>query len=88
MKNPATMYTSKDFNVFTEYLISQIELGVKPMVKMRNGVILPISWFVGEKSDLGNNYFCHINETSGLYLIWNNDGTSIKSKDLDMMETI
>lgn len=85
MKNPATYVTNDDFNVFTEHLYHKIKMGKKPLVKLRDGRIITISWF--DKDGPDYEHFFYRPDAAGEYLIWNNDGTSITSDRFDMMET-
>ena len=85
MKNPATNITQDDFNVFTEHLRAMITLGEKPLVKIRDGRIVPISWYNKEGPEY-EHFICR-NDADNVYLIWNNDGTSFQSSRFDMMET-
>ena len=84
MINPSTYYDQDDFNEFTETLYSRILEGKIPKVKLRNGQTVEISWF----SEDGPEYehFKGIDVFKN-YLIWNNDGTSVTSRDFDMMES-
>lgn len=84
MKNPATTATEDGFNVFTEHLFQQIKCGRKPLVKLRNGLIVPISWF--DKDGPKYEHFIYRNGADNVYLIWENDGHSITSRVFDMME--
>lgn len=84
MKNPATAATKDGFNVFTEHLFQQIKRGRKPLVKLRNGLVVPISWF--DKDGPEYEHFIYRNDADNVYLIWENDGHSITSRVFDMME--
>lgn len=86
MKNPATHSSKDDFNSFTELLYMKLMDGKNVYVKLRDGRILKLEYFVGTGFDEGYNYFC--NTENGNYLIWKNDGTSITSRDFDIMEDI
>lgn len=83
MKNPATNATKDDFNVFTEHLLEQIKAGKKPLVELRDGRVVPISWF--DKDGPEYEHFIYRNEEVNVYLIWENDGHSITSRAFDMM---
>ena len=85
LKNPATNATRDDFNVFTEHLFAMIKLGKKPLVKLRDGRIVPISWF--DKDGPEYEHFIYRDDPSNTYLIWENDGHSITSSRFDMMST-
>ena len=84
MKNPATCATQDDFNSFTTHLKNAINAGRVPRVKIRDGRIVPVSWF--DKDGPDYEYFVFRDEAKNIYLIWNNDGTSITSDRFDMME--
>lgn len=84
MKNPATNPDVERFNVFTQFLYNEIQQGRTPMVLLRDGRYVPISWFDQDGSEY--EYFTYRNPEQGVYLIWNEDGTSIHSKRFDMME--
>lgn len=84
MKNPATTVTREDFNVFTEHLFSEIKLGKKPLVMLRDGRIVPISWF--DKDGPEYEHFIYRDDHRDVYLVWENDGHSVTTRDFDMME--
>lgn len=84
MKNPATTATKDDFNEFTLFLKKEIEVGKSPLVLLRNGTIVPVSWFTKDGPEY--EYFTYQNKDSNTYMIWENDGHSIHSSSLDMME--
>ncbi len=84
MKNPSTNATKDDFNVFTEYLYEQIQLGKKPLVMLRDGRVVPISWF--NKDGPEYEHFIYRDDTRNIYLVWENDGHSVTSHDFDIME--
>lgn len=86
MKNPATNVTRDDFNAFTDHVLDMIKNGETPFVKIRNGSILPISWFSADGPEYC--YFVFASNDTNTYLIWNNDGTSVTSKSFDMMELV
>ncbi len=68
MKNPSTNSTKDDFNEFTLFLKKQIEEGNSPLVVLRNGRIVPISWFTKDGSEY--EYFLYENKQNNTYLIW------------------
>lgn len=84
MKNPATNSSRDDFNVFTEHLFTEIIHGKKPLVVLRNGAIVEVSWY--DKEGPEYEHFAYINGDT--YMIWENDGHSITSRDFDMMHTL
>ena len=81
MKNPATNYTQDDFNRFTRSLKQRIDAGERVLVELRNGRIVPLTWFDGD----GPEYEYFLCNKGTMYLIWNNDGTSVTSSDFDIM---
>lgn len=85
LKNPATNASKNDFNVFTEHLYCEIKMGKKPLVKLRDGRIVPLSWF--DKDGPEYEHFIYRNDADNVYLIWENDGHSVTSRDFDIMET-
>ena len=84
MKNPATCVNKDDFNSFTEHLFNTIMGGGRPLVKLRDGRIVPLSWFTKDGPEY--EHFIYRNDDEDVYLIWNNDGTSVTSRRFDMME--
>ena len=84
MKNPATNTTKDDFNVFTEFLYNEIKAGRTPLVELRDGRVIPISWYDEEGPEY--EHFCYRNKEHNIYLIWENDGHSITSRTFDIME--
>ncbi len=84
MKNPATNATKDDFNVFTEHLFQQIENGKTPLVMLRDGRIVPISWFTDDGPEY--EHFIYRDKSRNIYLVWENDGHSVTSRDFDIME--
>jgi hypothetical protein len=83
MKNPATNATKDDFNVFTEFLFKEIKAGKKPLVELRDGRVIPLSWFDEEGPEY--EHFVFRNNEKNIYLIWENDGHSITSQSFDIM---
>lgn len=84
MKNPATNATKDDFNDFTNHLLDEIEAGKKPLVMLRNGTIVPVSWYNEEGPEY--EHFIYRDKSKNMYMIWENDGHSITSRELDIME--
>lgn len=86
MKNPATL-SRYEFNSFTEALYARIQGHGSARVMLRDGRKVDIAWNEAEDDeDLEENYFFHRSNLQ--YLIWNHDGTSITSRDYDMMESV
>lgn len=83
MKNPATCYSKDDFNDFTDYIYNRCIRGMETIVRLRNGMTVSVCWFDEEGDDYAGFRSVHRDP----WLIWNNDGTSITSRDLDIMET-
>jgi hypothetical protein len=81
MKNPATNPEAGGFNVFTRYLKEQIDAGFWPLVRLRDGREFYVEWYTEEGPEYEQFYF----RNRDVYLIWNNDGTSITNRDFDMM---
>lgn len=84
MINPSAYYSRDDFNEFTEVLYRRILEGETPQVRLRTGQTVTVSWFTEDGPEYEHFKSTDIN---GIYLIWNNNGTSVTSRDLDMMES-
>lgn len=84
MKNPATHIYRDEFNAFTKRLFKRLCHGETVRVELRNGNQVELEWFVEPDYDDGVGYFRSRNHNH--YWIWYNDGTSIHSDTLDMME--
>ena len=80
MKNPATHRPgSSQFNEFTRRILYRWEKYREPTrVRLRDGSIIDVTYFTDDGPDYAS-IACGS-------LRWNNDGTSITSKDYDMME--
>ncbi len=87
MKNPATHRPERNkLNIFTAGLKDCfLETGEMSLVKLRNGNIVEVFWFSADAD--GTKYEGLASNTNGCYR-WEHDGTSITSKDFDMMETV
>lgn len=83
MKNPATNPEPDGFNEFTRFLKEQIDAGIWPLVQLRDGREFYIDWYTGDGPEY--EHFYYKDSDRKIYLIWNNDGTSITSRDFDIM---
>ena len=84
MKNPATHKPKRgEFNAFTQWMFDTIQEGRKPLVRVRDGRIMEVYWFDAD----GPEYEGFASDTGGCFR-WENDGVSITSNDLDIMETV
>ena len=87
MKNPATHKQGRDdFNAFTMWIFEMIKEGRTPIVRLRDGRLIDVEWYDAEGPDYAG--FRHRRPESNIHFCWNNDGTSITSRDFDMMETL
>ena len=84
MKNPATPRPSRDeLNCFTQALVDEMRMGHTPIVRLRDGRLVELYWFDTD----GPEYEGLASNTGGCYR-WEHDGTSITSKDFDIMELV
>lgn len=79
MMNPATR-SQDELNPFTR-IISEGE--GKFLVKLRNGTMVMPKFFPAEDETCSDSFM-----TEDINYCWNLDGTSVTSRDYDMMETV
>lgn len=85
--NPATFVDRTAFNPFTLWLYKAVaEEQMQPKVRLRNGMIVPMSWYHAE--DPTHEYFMHKDSAAGIYLTWHKDGHSFSDRMLDIMELV
>lgn len=83
MKNPATTSRREDFNVCTQSLKDLLDVGQRALAELRDGRIVELEWFDAEGPEY--EHFCF--RKNGAYLIWENSGHSITSRDFDIVGT-
>lgn len=87
MKNPAIgnnddVWDEYSFNEFTTYLLDEISQGRTPLVKLRNGTVVPVS----RNSPPGVEYEHFECNTPTATYIWEDNGISVASTQYDMVE--
>lgn len=87
MMNPAIsnnndVWDEYSFNEFTTYLCNEIANGRTPLVKLRNGTVVPVSRVTVPGTDY-EQFEC---VTSSTLYIWEDNGISIMSTYYDMVE--
>lgn len=84
MKNTHLLSGRDTLNSFTRALKSAIELSGPVMVRLRNGVFLPVTFKV-EDEEVGESAgFIHRGESR--FHIWDLNGASVHSRELDLIE--
>lgn len=84
MKNPATHTSRGELNEFTQYIHDTwVDFSQKTFIKLRDGTIVQPIFVPAEDETCEDAFF-----TEDYRYCWNLDGTSVTSRDYDMMELI
>ena len=83
MLNPATHYDRNRPNDFTNMIIINQRYGVKTLIRLRNNTMV-FPFFKEAEDETCSDVFA----TEDWKYCWNMDGTSVTSRDYDMMEIV
>lgn len=84
MLNPATHLQRDQLNMFTQVIADRwLDFSDKTFVRLRNGTIVQPIFKPAEDHTCEDAFF-----TEDYNYCWNLDGTSITSRDYDMMEIL
>lgn len=84
MLNPATHLQRNELNSFTRFIADQwLDFSDKTFVRLRNGTIVQPLFTPAADATCEDAFF-----TEDYKYCWNLDGTSVTSRDYDMMEIL
>ncbi len=87
MKNIYIASNRNQWNDFTKALKKLVDKHGTHNVRLRDGRVLPVEWFV-DPHDNEYQHFRHKDDSKNWYLCWDDCGRSIHSRDFDMVSFV